>query len=106
MYAALRISRKYNSIWEIFGFGTGKSSTDPGFTALLWILNQISADPALMFAVVAAITYIYIVKTLYVYGRPFELSMFLFIGMFHYYASFNGIRQYMAAAILFGRCGI
>ena len=54
-----------------------------------------------MFAVVAAITYIYIVKTLYVYGRPFELSMFLFIGMFHYYASFNGIRQYMAAAILF-----
>ena len=95
------LAGKYNNIWEIFGFGTDKSSTDPGFTALLWILNQISADPALMFAVVAAITYIYIVKTLYVYGRPFELSMFLFIGMFHYYASFNGIRQYMAAALLF-----
>lgn len=95
------LAAKYENIWEIFGFGTAKASTDPGFTALLWLLNQISHDPQIMFATVAAITYIFIVKTLYMFGRPFELSMFLLIGMFHYYASFNGIRQYMVAGILF-----
>ncbi|NPC94240.1 EpsG family protein [Bacillus sp. WMMC1349] len=95
------LAGKHESIWGIFGFGSAKATTDPGFTAFLWILNKMTADPQIMFASVACITYIFIVKTLYDYGRPFELSMFLFIGMFHYYASFNGIRQYMVAAILF-----
>ncbi len=27
--------------------------------------------------------------------------MLLFLGTFHYYASFNGMRQYMVAAVLF-----
>ncbi|MFN2744360.1 MULTISPECIES: EpsG family protein [Bacillus] len=95
------LAGKYKSIGEIFGFGAAKASTDPGFTALLWILNKITDDPQIMFVTVGAITYILIVRTLYVYARPFELGMFLFIGMFYYYASFNGIRQYMVAAVLF-----
>ncbi|ASB87266.1 EpsG family protein [Bacillus sonorensis] len=95
------LAGKYDSLAEIFGFGGAKASTDPGFTALLWLLNHITSDPQIMFVTVAAVTYLFIVKTLYIYGRPFELSMFLFLGMFYYYASFNGIRQYMVAGILF-----
>lgn len=91
----------YQNVWQIFGFGTAKMATDPGFTALLWLMNFITKDPQIMYITVAAVTYSFIMKTLADYGRPFELSVFLFLGTFHYYASFNGIRQYMVAAALF-----
>ncbi|MGR3187888.1 biofilm exopolysaccharide biosynthesis protein EpsG [Bacillus subtilis] len=91
----------YQNVWQIFGFGTAKTATDPGFTALLWLMNFITEDPQIMYFTVAVVTYSFIMKTLADYGRPFELSVFLFLGTFHYYASFNGIRQYMVAAALF-----
>ncbi|USD82291.1 EpsG family protein [Bacillus safensis] len=94
-------SINYERPWHIFGFGVDKAATDPGFTFILWMLNQLSHDPQIMYISVGAITYFFIIKTLIQYGRPFELSMLLFLGTFHYYASFNGMRQYMVAAILF-----
>ncbi|MGE6630126.1 EpsG family protein [Bacillus sp. NPDC077027] len=91
----------YEKPWHIFGIGESKAATDPGFTFILWMLNHMTDNPQIMYVTVGAFTYFFVIKTLYIYGRPFELSMLLFLGTFHYYASFNGIRQYMVAAVLF-----
>lgn len=101
-----QLAGDYQNIWEIFGFGAGKAAVDPGFTAFIWLLNFITPDPQIMYVTVAAVTYSFILKALADYGRPFELSVFLFLGTFHYYASFNGIRQYMVAGVYFGRSSI
>ena len=75
-------SINYEKPWHIFGFGVDKAATDPGFTFILWMLNQLSHDPQIMYISVGAITYFFIIKTLIQYGRPFELSMLLFLGPF------------------------
>ncbi len=64
-------------------------------------MNFITKDPQIMYFTVAVVTCDFILKGLVEFGRPFELSVFLFLGTYHYYASFNGIRQYMVAAVLF-----
>ncbi len=64
-------------------------------------MNFITKDPQIMYFTVAVVTCGFILKGLVEFGRPFELSVFLFLGTYHYYASFNGIRQYMVAAVLF-----
>lgn len=96
-----KLAGNYGSIWEIFGFGAKKAAVDPGFTALIWLMNFITKDPQIMYFTVAVVTCSFILKGLVEFGRPFELSVFLFLGTYHYYASFNGIRQYMVAAVLF-----
>lgn len=74
---------------------------DVGFTILCMWLLTISKDPQIMFLVTAIITNILIVLILMKYSRRFELSMWLYITTFVYYSTFNGLRQWMAAAIVF-----
>jgi transmembrane protein EpsG len=75
---------------------------DIGFAALCRLLHVFSSDPQLLFVVAAAVTTIGVVLGLRAYGRPFELAMFMYIGTYAYYSSFNGVRQSMAMAIYFG----
>ena len=64
-------------------------------------LYQISDDPQLLIFTTALITNVLIVITLYKYSRMIELSLFVFIASGIYTVSMNGIRQSMAAAIIF-----
>ncbi len=95
----------YTDIYYLTGLSDNvkdlMDSPDVGFLIMTWLLNKITDDPQIMFFVTALITNAFVVRALYNYARPFELGMFLYICTFNYYASFNGVRQYMVAAIIF-----
>ncbi|UOE95436.1 EpsG family protein [Alkalihalobacillus sp. LMS39] len=74
---------------------------DFGFNLLQMLLQQISNDPQILLFVTALITNALIVGVLYHYSRMFELSLYVYITLGFFLVSMNGIRQYLAAAIIF-----
>lgn len=78
-----------------------KEETDIGFTIFCRFLYNISTDPQIMFLSSAIVTNVLIVLTLMKYSKKFELSMWLYITTFVYYSTFNGLRQWIAASIIF-----
>ncbi|MEG2291732.1 MAG: EpsG family protein [Clostridium sp.] len=80
---------------------SSSEESDVGFDILCKMLYKISADPQIMFLTTALITNVLIVLNLMKYSKRFELSMWLYITTFVYYSTFNGLRQWMAAAIIF-----
>lgn len=74
---------------------------DPGFTVICKFLNRFSDNPQLLFLVSAIITNVLIVNTLRKQSTQYELSMYLYITAYVYYSTFNGVRQWIAAAIVF-----
>lgn len=78
-----------------------KNSSDVAFTVFCKLLSRISSDPQIMFLGAAILTNILIVWILAKYSKRFELSMWLYITTFVYYSTFNGVRQWMSAAIIF-----
>ena len=76
-------------------------SYEPGFTAFFWILNQISPDPQLMIFVCAFITNFLNLWTMRIYSKVFELEIYMYITSGFYLVTMNGIRQCLAAAVLF-----
>ncbi|MDE5413786.1 EpsG family protein [Alkalihalobacterium chitinilyticum] len=74
---------------------------DPGFNILQLLLQQLSSDPQLLLLVTALLTNTLIVITLYKYSRFFELSLYVYITLGYFLVSMNGVRQYLAAAIVF-----
>lgn len=78
-----------------------KSGKDVGFNVLQMGLQQISKDPQTLIFVTALITNLFIVLTFYKYSRLFELSLFVYIASGLFLVSMNGIRQFLAAAIVF-----
>lgn len=77
------------------------SEKDIGFGVLQKLLKQFSSDPQLLIFVTALITNVLIVQVLYKYTRLFELSVYLYITSGLYIVSMNGIRQFLASAIVF-----
>lgn len=81
-----------------------EESESPAFDYMsFWLKKYISENPQIMFLSAASITNILIVLILCKYSTRFELSMWLYITTFAYYSTFNGIRQWIAAALMF--CG-
>ena len=78
-----------------------KEVQDPGFILMCKILNNITNDPQILFIVCSAIINILIVNTLRKQSSKFEFSMYLYITTYVYYSTFNGVRQWLAAAIIF-----
>lgn len=74
---------------------------DIGFNIFQLILKHISDDPQILVFVSSVITNVLIGIVLYKYSRLFELSVYVFITSGMYIVSMNGIRQFLAAAILF-----
>ena len=77
------------------------SGREWGFGLLSWLLSGLSSDPQIMIFTVALITNVLIVLTLAKLGRPFELSIFLYVAFVDYFGSFNILRQYLAMSIIF-----
>ncbi|MFB5197813.1 EpsG family protein [Neobacillus sp. KR4-4] len=74
---------------------------DFGFNILQALLQKISHDPQLLIFTVALFTNVLIVQVLFKYSRMIELSLFAYIAAGMYTVSMNGIRQFLAAAIVF-----
>jgi transmembrane protein EpsG len=74
---------------------------DFGFNILQALLQKISSDAQILIFITALITNLIIVLVLYKYSRMIELSLFVYIASGMYTVSMNGIRQALAAAIVF-----
>ena len=72
-----------------------------GFYFLQSMLHHISNDPQILVFTSALVTNVLIVLVLYKYSRMIELSLFVFIASGLFTVSMNGIRQSLAAAIIF-----
>jgi|CeladaMinimDraft_18_1061708.scaffolds.fasta_scaffold01159_3 transmembrane protein EpsG len=74
---------------------------DFGFSILSILLKKLTPDPQALIFVTALVTNVLIVWGLYRYSRLIEVSLFLYITTGMFTVSMNGIRQFLAAAILF-----
>ncbi|MGM0836084.1 MAG: EpsG family protein [Bacillota bacterium] len=77
------------------------SQKDIGFGVLQKILKNISEDPQILLLATAFVTNMLIVVVLYKYSRMLELSLLVYITSGLFLVSMNGIRQFLAAAIIF-----
>ncbi|WP_338789105.1 EpsG family protein [Metabacillus sp. FJAT-53654] len=77
------------------------TNKDPGFGILQMLLQTISEDPQLLIFITALITNLLIGITLYKYSRMIELSFYVYITAGIFTVSMNGIRQFLAASIIF-----
>lgn len=78
-----------------------RDNKDPGFSILQMILKNISDNPQILIFVTALITNLLIGITLYKHSRMIELSFYVYITAGMFTVSMNGIRQFLAASIIF-----
>ncbi len=78
-----------------------RSGKDVGFNFFQMALQGFSKDPQVLIFATALITNLLIVVTFYQYSRVFELSLYVYITSGLFLVSMNGIRQFLAAAIIF-----
>src|SRR5690606_31318416 len=84
-----------------FNIQTFEFEGDFGFNLFQLLLQQLSRDPQVLIFTTALITNLLIVYVFSQYSRMFEIAIYVFITSGMYITSMNGIRQYMAAAIVF-----
>lgn len=77
------------------------SITEIGYYILNKIIYGINQNPQMIFIVTSSIILGLIFFTIIKQCSRYELALYLFITMFHFYASLNVIRQYIAIAITF-----
>lgn len=93
-------SRNYNKyILEIWN--DIKNFNEPGINFISKISSLIFDDYATMFFIASLITIGLIVMTISKYSNMFTFSILLFIFIGAWHGSFNGVRQYLAVAIIF-----
>ncbi|GAF67000.1 hypothetical protein BTS2_3908 [Bacillus sp. TS-2] len=95
-YYYMHSYREFDFTWDNIG-----SSGDFGFNMLQMLLQQWTKDPQLLLITTAVLTNLFIGVTLYKYSRLIELSLYAYITMGYFLVSMNGVRQYLAAAIIF-----
>jgi transmembrane protein EpsG len=78
-----------------------KSQKDIGFQILQMLLKNYTNDPQIMIFITALITNLLILSVFYKYSRMIELSVFVYVTSGFFITSMNGIRQCLAAAIIF-----
>lgn len=75
--------------------------SEPGLRLIAKFSAWVNDDYATMFAIAAVITIGLSVRTLYLNSTAFGLSILLFILTGPWLGSFNGVRQYLACAVIF-----
>ncbi|MGF2948865.1 EpsG family protein [Microbacterium alcoholitolerans] len=74
---------------------------EPGLRLLAWLSNVVGTGSAGMFGLAAIITITLMVRTLWRWSPAFAFSVAILIVSGVWHGSFNGVRQYLACAILF-----
>jgi transmembrane protein EpsG len=78
-----------------------KGGYEPGFILFFRFLKTISRDPQFMLFVTSLIINVFNIWTISKYPGYFELNVFMYITSGYYIVTMNGIRQSLAAAVLF-----
>ena len=90
--------------YELIGPGyESNGAYEPGFVLLLKLLKQISDNPQFMLMITSLIINVCIIFTLWRYSDKyyFEIATFLYIASGYILVTMNGIRQCLAAALIF-----
>ncbi|MBD1378864.1 EpsG family protein [Metabacillus arenae] len=95
-YFYMHLYETQNFTWEYV-----LENKDPGFSVLQMILKSITNDPQILLFITALVTNLLIVMTLYKYTKMIELSIYVYITSGMFIVSMNGVRQFLAAAIIF-----
>lgn len=74
---------------------------EPGLKVIARLSSKIYDDPATMMFIAAVVTVILMVITILRNSDMFGLSILLYIFLGCWHGCFNGVRQYLAAAVLF-----
>lgn len=102
-----RVGTDYNNYVDLYylnstgDFWGALQTGDPAFSVLAWFCSRIIYEPQIMFMVCSIFITTIIVLGIRDYSCMFELSMFLYITEMTYYSQFNGVRQWIASAIIF-----
>lgn len=75
--------------------------SEPGFYILMKLSSWIYNDPITMFFIASVITVGLYVRTIHKYSSVFWFTITIFLFYAEWQHTFNGVRQYLAAAILF-----
>ncbi len=91
-------SNYYETTWTL---EHALEAEEPGFAVLQLVLQNISDDSQILIFTSSLITLTLITIVLYHYSRLFELSLYVFIASGMFLVSMNGVRQFLAASIIF-----
>ncbi|HHD2754451.1 TPA: EpsG family protein [Clostridium perfringens] len=91
----------YRNIFIKINSTNSEEMRDWGYFILNKIVSHFSENPQAIFLATSFIVNFFIIYTIYKYSELFEISIFLYIATYMYFSTFNGIRQWIAAAILF-----
>lgn len=78
-----------------------KSSFELGFRVLMDLIIAFKGSFQCLIIITSVVTTFLIAKGIEKYSQHTELSMYLYVGLYFYFISFNLIRQYIAVAIVF-----
>ncbi len=74
---------------------------EPASFAIIKVLSYFNSDPQVFFIVTSFFVCAFFLSGIYSYCANFALGVFLFIGMYFYFESFNLVRQYVSMAVIF-----
>ena len=93
----------YKHLYTLIGPEFNSDGYEPGFIYFLQMLKSISDDPQFMIMIISIIINVLNVISMYIFTKDgyFEIATFLYIASGYYTVTMNGIRQSLAASILF-----
>ncbi|MGL5384025.1 MAG: EpsG family protein [Culicoidibacterales bacterium] len=102
-----RVGTDFGTYSQIYGITATKtfieviSGSEPLFNLIVWLSSQAIYEPQIMFFVMALLTVSFIVLGIRKYTNNFPFSIFLYLATFSYFTAMNGMRQWLAVAIVF-----
>lgn len=93
----------YKHLYTMIGPDFNAEGYEGGFILLFELLKSISDNPQFMIVVISVIVNVLNVISMYIFTKNsyFEIATFLYIASGYYTVTMNGIRQSLAASILF-----
>ena len=93
---SINYDRYVTSVWNSL-----ITFSEPGINIIAWISSKVYDDYTTMFFIASLITITLFVTTISKYSRMFAFAILLYIFIGAWQGSFNGVRQYLACAVLF-----
>jgi len=92
----------FNNIAQNFQFEKKFDySVEPLFAILNGVVSSLNGSSQSLIMITSIIINFFVVKGILEHSKDKFFSLFLYIGLYHYYQTFNGIRQYIAISLIF-----
>ena len=92
--------RNYDT-YKVSFFTDLRNFDEPGLKGLAWLVSHVRDDPTVFMFTASALTLGLILWTLTRYSTAMAMSLLLVIFVGTWHGTFNGVRQYMACAVIF-----